>query len=265
MDWIASAYDVLNVHAGNQGEMLPIPTDNFNGMAIGRSSKVGSVYRQVSAGNTYDEDAEGDRTSISLIAPGDNVELTAAGGGEVFQNGTSFAVPHVVGTGALLHQYAEDRIATVGAPRWNATAVRHEVMKAVLINSADKLIDNGTVMVNGSPVPQGGLLGMERTVIDQNGDDWLTSEAYGDGLQEGGGPTPLDDQMGAGHLNARRASQQFAPGEYLSDSAEVPAIGWDYGNTTGDKISQSIRSLVSCLRITLFRSLLHGTAKFHST
>ncbi len=120
-----------------------------------------------------------------------------------------------------------------GAPRWGANARRHEVMKAVLMNSADKLIDDGSVEVNGVAVPQGGLLGMERTVLDQSGNDWLASEAYDDGLQGGGGPTPLDDQMGAGHLNAKRALQQFLPGEYAPNSGDVPDIAWDYGHTTG--------------------------------
>ncbi len=101
------------------------------------------------------------------------------------------------------------------------------------MNSADKLIDDGTVMVNGNAVPQGGLLGMTRTVIDQQGNDWLSSEAYGDGVQDGGGAIPLDDQMGAGHLNATRAVQQFSSGEYDADSGNVPLIGWDFGHTTG--------------------------------
>jgi len=50
---------------------------------------------------------------------------------------------------------------------WVENARRHEVMKAVLMNSADKLEDNG----------DGNLLGMTRTVLDSNGNDWLASEA----------------------------------------------------------------------------------------
>ena len=40
--------------------------------------------------------------------------------------------------------------------------------------------------------------------------------------------------MGAGHLNAKRALQQFAPGEsdLTSGTATVPTIGWDYGSTS---------------------------------
>lgn len=45
-----------------------------------------------------------------------------------------------------------------------------------------------------------------------------------------GGPTnPLDRDLGAGHLNVKRAIDQLAPGEY--DGGNVPLIGWDYGST----------------------------------
>jgi len=39
-----------------------------------------------------------------------------------------------------------------------------------------------------------------------------------------------------GHLNAKRALQQFAAGEYEEfgvNGETVPVIGWDYGTTTG--------------------------------
>jgi hypothetical protein len=47
---------------------------------------------------------------------------------------------------------------------------------------------------------------------------------------------PLDEEMGAGHLNAKRALQQFLPGEQEVNgnwntpiNGDVPLIGWDYG------------------------------------
>ena len=80
LDWSAREHNVLHLVAGNQGNppvlTKLVPKDNFNGMTIARSSKVGSVWRQVSSRNNYSRDAEGDRTSIDLIAPGDDIELT---------------------------------------------------------------------------------------------------------------------------------------------------------------------------------------------
>jgi hypothetical protein len=232
LDWSARQHDVLHLVAGNQGDVadMPIPKDNFNGMTIGRSAKAANgVYRLVSTGNNFDADAEGDRTSISLLAPGDLIELNGFNDSHRITNGgSSYATPHVTGTVALLQQYANERIADGG---WNATrARRHEVMKAVLMNSADKIIDDGTFTIPGDagPAPPGTFLGMQRTVIDQQDMHWLQSDAYTDEF------IPLDEQMGAGHLNAKRALQQFSPGEYDSDGADVPLIGWDYGHTSGE-------------------------------
>jgi hypothetical protein len=94
-------------------------------------------------------------------------------------------------------------------------------MKAVLINSADKIE---------------GILGMERTVVETDGmDDWLDTDAYNDvGPVDTVGETPLDLRLGAGHLNANRARTQFNPGEWEPNAAAVPAIGWDFDITTGD-------------------------------
>ena len=95
-------------------------------------------------------------------------------------------------------------------------------MKAVLLNSADKLEDTTSF---------GNLLGMERTVLDAGGGTWLNSEAY---TTTNSKTAPLDNQMGAGHLNAKRAVQQFSTGEYDNGTTPVPNIGWDYGTTTGE-------------------------------
>ncbi len=238
IDWSATQHDVLYVVAFKNTLGSPaintIPTDNFNGMTIGRSTRVGAVYLQVSAGNDFSADAEGDRTSIALIAPGDGVDVTGRSNVAATVNGASFAAPHVAGTVALLQQYARDRI-NAGASGWDGDARRHEVMKAVLMNSADKFIDDGTVTVPGGlPIPPGGLLGMERTVIDVQGLDWFQSEAYDDSAPLGfGRNTALDDQIGAGHLNAKRARQQFSTGEWDANSLDVPVTGWDFGHTTG--------------------------------
>ncbi len=136
----------------------------------------------------------------------------------------------------------EHRLNQAGNPRFGIDATHHEVMKAVLMNSADKLIDNNTVVVGGNPVPTGGLLGMTRTVIGLDPDGpggplspptWLESEAYDDSVEGAGRFTPLDDEIGVGHLNASRALTQFSPGSYdpdtpTTDNPDVPVIGWDF-------------------------------------
>jgi hypothetical protein len=109
-------------------------------------------------------------------------------------------------------------------------------MKAVLMNSADKIKDDGTFIPPGetNPIPQGRLLGMERTVLKSDGvSTWFDSIAYNDDPVEQGSFWPLDDEMGTGHLNASRAFTQYSAGEFANDAADVLVIGWDYGTTTG--------------------------------
>lgn len=198
IDWSAIRHNVLHLVAGNQGMTAnkPAPKDNYNGMTIGRSAKAADgVYRRVSPNNNYGQDAFGDRTSISLIAPGDDLELaTLNDANRITNGGTSYATPHVTGTVALLQQNAS-----------TANQRRHEVMKAVLMNSTDKIK---------------GIMGMERTVLKRDGSTWFGSTADTD-------PTiPLDMEMGRGHLNASRALQQFQADEF--DPGSVPPMGWDY-------------------------------------
>jgi hypothetical protein len=252
IDWSARTHDVLYVIAGFEaGGTGAIPSDNFNGITVAYSTKefAGNVWTTVSSGNTFVTNPAGDRTFVDILAPG--ADLSLADGGSVMlppspmREGTSQAAPHVTGTVALLQQFAAQQIAATGAPRWKpspgmgqfAPSQRHEVMKAVLMNSADKIIDNGTFTVPGdaNPAPVGTFLGMEKTILKSIGNPpltWFNSAAYDDDVNQSGA-VPLDEQMGTGQLNAKRALQQFKPGEFDANGAAVPNIGWDSGSTTG--------------------------------
>lgn len=257
VDWSAAKHDVLYVVSGRNSIAQPnyvIPSDNYNGITVSASMIADGKYRRVGPINSFVFEAAsstGQRTMVSLMAPGEAVHVAGFGTSVEQLSGRSLAAPHVTGTVALLQEYGDERILNGDSNRWGGTVVidsltyrtprRHEVMKAVLLNSADKFEDNESILHPNTDVPieQGRLLGMERTVERFRADPedppvtWFDSFAYGDGFEEPGESFPLDDQMGAGHLNAKRALQQFSPGEYEPNGASVPSIAWDYGRTTG--------------------------------
>jgi hypothetical protein len=229
VDWSARVHNTLYVVAGNQGKGgISIPTDNFNGINVAFTTRIDGQFRKVAFANLGDPsssngDSEGQesnvgpRRAISLLAPGEEVMLVNLNGTTGNSTGTSFAAPHVTATVALLQEYG-DRQLRVSCQQpagcrlpWTLATRQQEVMKAVLLNSADKLQDAG----------DGLLLGMTRTMLDKNNQSWLESDAYRD-------PNiPLNIQMGTGQLNALRAYQQFSPGQW-KPTAPVPAIGWNY-------------------------------------
>lgn len=222
VDWSARVHNVLYVIAGNQGRGgIPIPTDNFNGVNVAYSTRVNGVFTKVDFSNLGSEPTVvvgrdpasesnvGPRRSIGLVAPGSNLELLNPDDSVVRASGTSFAAPHVTASVALLQEYGDRQLST-NQPNWTLDARRHEVMKAVLMNSSEKVQD-----INGL------LLGMSRTIIDQDNQDWLNSDAYQNRL------IPLDKELGTGHLNAFRAYQQFSAGQW-NPGSPVPTLGWDY-------------------------------------
>jgi hypothetical protein len=112
-----------------------------------------------------------------------------------------------------LQQYANYANTNIGGTQWDgANPLRHEVMKAILINSADKIA---------------GVHGSNRDVLNEyiGGQRWeQTLAALSDGIS-------LDEQMGAGALNVGSALTNFQSGEYGPGS--VPNVAWDLGVTGG--------------------------------
>jgi len=239
IDWSARVHDVVYAVAGNQGKGgIPIPTDNFNGMNVAFTTRLNGVYAKVDFSNIGDmtprilkrndgvETNLGGRRGISLVAPGNKVLVANLEGKQTTSIGTSFAAPHVTATVALLQEFG-DRQLRASCKRgkgctipWGLDARRHEVMKAVMMNSADKIKDNG----------DGQFLGMTRTILEKNNQNWLESDAYKNPK------VPLNIQMGSGQLNAFRAYQQFSPGEWKSNQP-VPAIGWDYSKVGAENLT----------------------------
>jgi subtilisin family serine protease len=237
LDWSSRVHDVLYVIAGNQGKGgIPIPTDNYNGMNIAFSSRQDGIFRKVDVTNLSAagggvkgrlrgrEMNLGTRQSISLVAPGNRVYALNPDAKVKEVTGTSFAAPHVTATVALLQEYGDKQIKMAIASRppfqgglggstrnWSLDARRHQVMKAVLLNSADKVQDAG----------DGLRLGMSKTIIDKQNRNWVDSDAYRQPK------VSLNSEIGAGQLNAFRAYEQFKAGQWQSWQP-VPAMGWNY-------------------------------------
>ena len=227
IDWSTRVHDVLYVIAGNQGKGgIPIPTDNFNGINVAYTARRDGIFNKVDFPNLSEfpsgiarnlinrEINVGPRRAISLAAPGNNIDLYDLDGKLSQVSGTSFAAPHVTAAVALLQEFGDRQLRMAAREpknNWTTDSRRHEVMKAVLLNSAEKIKDSGN----------GLRLGMSRTILTKDNQTWLDSDAAQDRK------IPLNFQMGTGQLNAFRAYQQFSPGEWNS-SAPVPPIGWNY-------------------------------------
>ena len=223
LDWSARFHNVLYLVAGNQGKGgIPIPTDNYNGITVAYSRIKDNSFRKVDFANLSlppigiskkfmrREINFGNRNTVGLLAPGHQIEVYNMDGKIETVTGSSFAAPHVTATVALLNE-AGNRFLEEKHPLWTQDYRQHEVMKAILMTSADKLRDNG----------DGNLLGMTRNVLTQRNENWLVSDAYFNSQ------IPLHMQMGAGHLNAMRAYQQLIAGQWTYKK-KVASQGWNY-------------------------------------
>lgn len=144
IDWSASRQDITYSISWGNSDTYPnrVPQDSFNAIKVAASQKpMGEdTFRQFAASNsTEGGPSGGGRSGIDILAPGQDINLLDPGDAPVQVSGTSLASPHVTGAVALLQQYARSQIEPpVSNPRFSSNSQRHEVMKAVLLNSADK-------------------------------------------------------------------------------------------------------------------------------
>jgi len=207
VDHLAGQRDVLFVIPGNeQSGGAPLPSDAYNALTINALAMTYlpefgyERYDQTAAWNYYGEAPSDGRSKPDLLAPGghegpgehdpESIRTTTLGGGLADRSNTTVAAAHVAGTAALLTEYG----------RSSGLSTDHKVLKAVLINSAEK------------------------TIWDTDFQDWLTSEAYLDPA------VPLDDQMGAGGLTASSAFYLYSAGEW--EPGIVSAWGFDHNSVS---------------------------------
>lgn len=204
VDYLAHQRDALIVVYGNDlidigpGDpfQFAIPTDAYNALTVNWTAMSDSGrYDEASLWNDYAWPPADGRCKPDLVAPGghqgfeeqdpESIFTTTLGGGFANVSGARYAAAHVAGAAALLTQHGNQ----------HSLSTHHNVLKAALINSADK------------------------TVTDTWGEGWLQSEAF---LDE---TIPLDDELGAGQVDAAAAYEQYRAGEH--GPGIVPLVGWD--------------------------------------
>ncbi|MFO0790471.1 MAG: hypothetical protein U0805_13535 [Pirellulales bacterium] len=204
LDYFSSRYDLLQVVAGDELQD-PIshpgaPSDAFNiinvSMLTDASGNGTGVYDRYDAGNRFAASLGQPRHgAVGALGAATYLCHCSAARATLRRAALRSHAPHVTATAALLHEYGNGK--RISDPtHWDGLARVHQVMKAVILNSADKLKDDGTI------VPTGNCWAWRRPSIPMPPElkTRLDSPAYTNVFD------PLDDNTGAGSaLNAKRS------------------------------------------------------------
>ncbi|MEO1511846.1 MAG: S8 family serine peptidase, partial [Planctomycetota bacterium] len=220
----AAGNDALNFGPGVFGS----PAIGFNSISVG-ATETGiqdPFYDQRAPFSSFGATAFFDRSTgtvipgayaaVDIVAPGTDitapfVNATSSPDSFTITAGTSFAAPTVAGGAALVVEAGRDLYGG------NDRAIDGRVVKAVLMNSADKLAgwDNGQMLDNG--------------VI-------TTFQS-------------LDLAIGAGQMNLDQAFDQYTAGttDVAGDGGgTVETIGWDYGQVTnGERVFYDVNTALA--------------------
>lgn len=208
-DWVASELGIPvvacagNISQASGGSVLPrAPGAAFNVLSVGRTTRnFGHDYGWVDSDSAFGPTSDG-RSKPDLVAPG-NAITTLNDDWEVLsgeaddyrnQSGCSFAAPHVTGLIAQQLEYGK-------AQGWSQNPL---VVRATLLNSAEKVYDRRGESWRQTLVEQGGAWRITR---------------------------PLDNESGAGQIDGLALADQYLAGE--SPPGEVAEIGWDFNTIVG--------------------------------
>jgi hypothetical protein len=215
VDYVANRYNASIVAAaGNEGSSAVnyVPGGSYNGYSVGALQS--SRYNQVAGFSNYAMDYEL-RTKPDLVAPGMDVSIARAdwekGAAYGTDTGTSYSAPMA---GGVLAQM-------IGYGKAKGLSTRSYVLKSILLTSAKK-------------------------VWDDNGVVWSPR----DGLQDPDvGPRidqPLDNEQGAGKIDAVAAYYLYAK----KTTASMPFVNWKYSTLSSTATStMSLGSLKAGQRV----------------
>ena len=227
---------LMVISAGNSGEetgLLGSPADCFNGLSVGaldvsNTAATGLLdpgrmpVARIASYSSYKPLANG-RNGVDVVAPGTNIwsdlaiNLTPDGNNGTIAgvaSGTSFAAPHVTGVAALLYGASTLPLTSGLTFKGTPLSTDHKLIKAVLINSADK-IPGLDAAGNPQATWQPGL-------VVTGSDGTPTALA------------PLNYAVGSGAVNANRAFQEYSEyGNTFWDLNTLPETGSAFFYTFG--------------------------------